>query len=92
VVFWDKQADTLAQYCKKGSLLYVEGKLHKNTWQDKDGQNRSSWEVTGSSFQFISTGTNPNGGTAKPATDGAYTTEFSNDFPAAGQDQGDYPF
>lgn len=53
VVFWNKQADLIAQYCKKGSQVYVEGKLKTREWKDKDGNKRWSTEVIASSFQFL---------------------------------------
>ena len=39
---WEKQAEVIAQYCKKGSSIYVEGRLKSEQWDDKTtGQNSS---------------------------------------------------
>ena len=57
VVFWNKQAETLAKYLQKGSLLYVEGKNKTRSWE-KDGQKRYKTEVLGVSFQFVGSGAN----------------------------------
>jgi len=53
VATFGKQAETIAQYCKKGSPLLVEGRLRLRTWEDKDGNKRSKHEVVLSGFQFI---------------------------------------
>ena len=36
VVFFDKRAEAIGQYVKKGRELYVEGRLQTRKWQDKD--------------------------------------------------------
>ena len=40
LVFWDKLADIAAQYLKKGSQIYVEGKLQTRSWDDPNGQKK----------------------------------------------------
>ncbi len=52
-VFWDKQAELIAQYCKKGSQLYVEGSLKTREWEDKEGNKRYTTEVIARSMQFL---------------------------------------
>src|SRR5690242_4079172 len=52
-----RQAETLAQYLKKGSPLLVEGRLKLDQWDDKQtGQKRSRLGVTLEGFQFLGTG------------------------------------
>ncbi|PCI28274.1 MAG: single-stranded DNA-binding protein [SAR324 cluster bacterium] len=53
IVFWNKQAEVLEQYCRKGSELYIEGSLQTREWQDKDGNKRWSTEIAGRNFQFL---------------------------------------
>ena len=49
-----KQAETLAQYLKKGSPIFIEGRLKTDSWEDKaTGQKRSRLGVVMESFQFI---------------------------------------
>jgi single-strand DNA-binding protein len=49
-----KQAETLGQYIKKGSPLFVEGRLKLDQWDDKQtGQKRSRLGVILDNFQFI---------------------------------------
>ena len=45
VVFFGKIAEIVKQYCRKGSKIYVEGKLRTRKWQGQDGQDRYSTEV-----------------------------------------------
>jgi single-strand DNA-binding protein len=48
-----KQAETISQYCKKGSAIFVEGRLRLQKWQDKEGNNKQRMDVVLSGFQFI---------------------------------------
>ncbi len=45
VVFFGKLAEIAGEYLKKGSQVYVEGKLQTRKWQDKSGQDRYTTEV-----------------------------------------------
>ena len=45
VVFFGKLAEIAAEYLKKGSQVYIEGKLQTRKWQDKTGQDRYTTEV-----------------------------------------------
>jgi single-strand DNA-binding protein len=48
------QADTISRYCRKGSPLFVEGRLKLDTWEDKQtGQRRSRLHVVVENFQFL---------------------------------------
>src|SRR3954454_23481648 len=56
-----KQAETIAQWCRKGKPLFVEGRLKYDTWEDRQGgQKRSKLTVTVDGFQFL--GTRDDGG------------------------------
>ena len=58
-----RQAETLAQYVKKGSPLLVEGRLKLDQWDDKQtGQKRSKLGVVVEGFQFLGGGTRAEGG------------------------------
>lgn len=50
---FDKQAEVLGQYCKKGMLLYVEGKIGTRSWQAENGETKYITEVRLQSFQFL---------------------------------------
>ncbi|WP_347950293.1 single-stranded DNA-binding protein [Pokkaliibacter sp. MBI-7] len=45
VVFFARLAEVVGQYARKGSKLYVEGKLQTRKWQDQSGQDRYTTEV-----------------------------------------------
>ena len=45
VVFFNRLAEIVEQYLKKGSQVYVEGRLQTRKWQDKDGQDKYTTEV-----------------------------------------------
>jgi single-strand DNA-binding protein len=53
VVAWGKQADTIARYMKKGSPVFVEGRIQTRSWEDKNGGGkRFATEVVLENFQF----------------------------------------
>ena len=41
VVFFNRLAEVVGEYLKKGSQVYVEGRLQTRKWQDKEGQDRT---------------------------------------------------
>src|SRR3989344_2117998 len=45
IVAWDKLAEICANYLKKGSKTYVEGRLQSRNWETQDGQKRNTTEV-----------------------------------------------
>ena len=53
VVFRGKLAEIAGEYLKKGSQVYVEGRLRTRKWQDKDGQDRYSTEIRGDTMQML---------------------------------------
>tara|TARA_R110002126_G_scaffold5579_3_gene29487 strand:- start:3950 stop:4363 length:414 start_codon:yes stop_codon:yes gene_type:complete len=61
---WGKQAEIAEKWFKKGTGLYVEGKMKTTSWE-KDGITRYKTEVNVFSFQFL--GGKSDGATAKPA-------------------------
>lgn len=49
-----KQAETIGQYCKKGSSIFIEGRLKLDTWDDKQtNQKRQKLGVVLENFQFL---------------------------------------
>ena len=53
VVFFNKPAETIGQYVKKGQQLYVEGRLQTRKWQDKDGVEKYSTNIISDNFTFV---------------------------------------
>ena len=52
-VVWRKQAENLARFVKKGSLLGLEGRIQTGSYDDKDGNRRYTTEVVCDSVQFL---------------------------------------
>lgn len=53
VVAWRKLAEIVQQYLKKGSLVYIEGRLETREWQDKEGQKRYSTEIIANEMKML---------------------------------------
>jgi single-strand DNA-binding protein len=53
IVVWGKQAEIAQQYLKKGSLLFLEGRIQSREWQDKEGQKRTSFEIVANNFRML---------------------------------------
>ena len=64
IVVWGKQAEIAQQYLKKGSLVFIEGRIQSREWQDKEGQKRTSFEIVATNFRML-------GGRAEGAAAGA---------------------
>ena len=50
VVFFGKLAEVVGEYCRKGSQIYVEGKLQTRKWQDQQGQEKYTTEIVVDGF------------------------------------------
>ncbi len=55
ITVWAKQGENCAQYLKKGSLIFLEGRLNYQTWETDDNQKRSKLEVVANNVQFLNT-------------------------------------
>jgi single-strand DNA-binding protein len=53
VVFRARLAEIAGEYLKKGSQVYVEGRLRTRKWQDKEGQDRYTTEIVADSMQML---------------------------------------
>ena len=61
VVFFNRLGEIAAEYLKKGSQVYIEGKLRTRKWTDKDGAEKYSTEIIADQLQML-------GGRASEAT------------------------
>ena len=82
IAFFGKLAEIAGEYLKKGSPVYIEGRIRTRKWQDKEGQDRYSTEIVADRMQLLGSrggGSEPvarepkpetaePGGAAKPAT------------------------
>jgi single-strand DNA-binding protein len=53
VAFFGRLAEIAGEYLKKGSPVYVEGRLQTRKWQDKDGQERYTTEIRADRMQLL---------------------------------------
>jgi single-strand DNA-binding protein len=53
VAMFNRLAEVAAEYLRKGSQVYIEGKIRTRKWQDKDGQDRYTTEVVADEMQML---------------------------------------
>jgi len=53
VVAFGQAAEFANQYGSKGRLVYIEGEMRNNRWEDEDGNTRDWWEIAVNDFQFL---------------------------------------
>lgn len=51
-VFWRQGAEFVNKYFSKGKEIIVQGEMQSRKWQDKDGNNRISWEIQNAHAEF----------------------------------------
>ncbi len=62
VAFFGKLAEIAGEYLKKGSQVYVEGRLQTRKWQDKDGQDKYTTEIVADRMQMLGSRAGSGGG------------------------------
>ncbi|MFN9489544.1 MAG: single-stranded DNA-binding protein [Betaproteobacteria bacterium] len=53
ISFFGRQAEIAGEYLKKGSPVYIEGRIRTRKWQDKEGQDRYSTEIVADRMQLL---------------------------------------
>ncbi|MBR5223894.1 MAG: single-stranded DNA-binding protein [Clostridia bacterium] len=53
IVAWQKTAEFITKYFKKGNLIGIEGAIQTRRYQDKNGNNRTAFEVIANNVQFV---------------------------------------
>ena len=99
LVCFDKLADTAKNYVKKGSSLFVEGKITNRSWDDKEsGQKRYRTEIVVNDFTFVG-GKSEGGSGGSERSSGGYSNSRSsspqapsNDYSDQGITDEDIPF
>ena len=90
VVMYRRLAEIAGEYVKKGSKIYIEGKLQTRKWQDKEGQDRYTTEVVADEMQMLDG--RPSGDAGAPRQGGgqygAQQGGYNQAPPAQGQNQG----
>jgi single-strand DNA-binding protein len=54
VTVWGKLAEICQQYLKKGTMVYIEGRIQSREWQDKEGQKRTSYDIVANVMRMLS--------------------------------------
>ena len=67
VAFFGKLAEIAGEYLKKGSQVYLEGRLQTRKWQDKDGQDKYTTEIVADRMQMLGSRSGGNAGGETPA-------------------------
>jgi len=81
-VAWGKLGEIITQYCKKGQRIGIEGRIQQRSWEDQEGNKRSTVEIVVENFQFLT----PKG--EGPVDSGTASSES----PGASQDPQSHPF
>jgi len=80
VVAFQRLAEIMGEYLKKGSQVYIEGKLQTRKWQDQNGQDRYTTEVVANEMQMLGARGGEGGG--RPAGGGGSGGGFRSKPPA----------
>ena len=94
VVFFNRLGEIIKDYTRKGSRLYVEGRLQTRKWQDKDGQDRYTTEIIATDMQMLdSRGNGPDfDGMPEQGSASAAPTQATSAAPAPAMMDDDVPF
>jgi single-strand DNA-binding protein len=83
ITFYRKLAEVAGQYLKKGSQIYVEGRLQTRKWTDKDGVERYTTEIIADTMQMLGSRQGMGGGGGAPMDD-----DYGSSAPAPRQNAG----
>jgi single-strand DNA-binding protein len=95
VVLFGRTAEVAAEYLKKGSQVYIEGRLRTRKWQDKTGNDRYSTEIVGNDMQMLGgrgQGSGAGGGESGRQTHGGRGAGGTGAAPASGGSSGGSEF
>ncbi len=67
IVVWGRQAENANQYLKKGSPVFIEGRIQTRNYDDKEGQKRWITEIVCLSMQFLGRAGDSGGASSSPA-------------------------
>jgi len=92
VAMFNRLAEIAAEYLRKGSQVYIEGKLRTRKWQDRDGNDRWTTEIIADEMQML--GGRGGGGGSAPMSSGSGSGPSSSPSPQPGPDDfdDDIPF
>ena len=90
VAFFGRLAEIVGEYLKKGSSVYIEGRLRTRKWQGQDGQDRYSTEIVADQMQMLGGrgGAGGGGGGMGGGDDMGYSRESSESRGGGGRSMG----
>lgn len=91
VTTWRNTAEFVSRYMTKGSPVAIQGSMQSRKWQDKDGNNRISWEVQADNVYFAEGKKNSGATYPTPQTASTETDAAEGEFAAVPTDD-DLPF
>lgn len=91
IVAWRQTAEFITTYFKKGSMIGIEGSIQTRKYTDKNGNNRTAFEVVANNVQFVES--KRDGNTASVAEPASFSNAGANDFADIGDaSDDDLPF
>ena len=79
-VFWRQGAEFVSKYFSKGKEIIVHGEMQSRKWQDKDGNNRISWEIQNAHAEFCG-GKSDNSSPSETVSDFAVLNDSDDSLP-----------
>ncbi len=92
IVAWRQRAEFITKYFKKGSMIGIEGSIQTRRYQDKNGNNRTAFEVVVNNAQFVES--KRDGASSAPTANepAAFSNADASDFAEIGGMDDDLPF
>ena len=76
IVVWAKLAEIAQQYLKKGSQIYLEGRIQTREWTDKENQKRTTVEIVASDIKFLGSKSDSTGSSYRSASASTGSADF----------------
>lgn len=90
IAMFGRLAEVAAEYLRKGSQVYIEGRLRTRKWQDRDGNDRTTTEIIANDLQMLGGRSERGGGSQRaeapveepaPTSEAAPAGDFNDDIP-----------
>ncbi|MEE0808497.1 MAG: single-stranded DNA-binding protein [Acutalibacteraceae bacterium] len=80
IVAWRQTAEFITKYFTKGSMIGIEGSIQTRKYTDKNGNNRTAFEVVANNAQFVESKRDGQGGSMPAGEVASYSNADSSDF------------
>ena len=93
IVAWRQRAEFISKYFTKGSMIGIEGSIQTRRYTDKNGNNRTAFEVVANNVQFVESKRDSAGAPAPASEPASFSNADANDFADLGNiTDDDLPF